>query len=212
MAAERGHVDISPSAYAHAVRRWGEPVGTQFMRENWTAIVNRARTGLATIVLGETERFSRGIVVRPIGDLGDWVGHLHKWSISQARANLATVLTYARNGGPQVLTRHGVPVAAITSLWHDYHRGVPLDATEVMRDGGRIVLDFEHGATGVMGYDGDVAVEPYPDQVQVTATDQDGNTIGHGTGETLIDAIRDLHRPVPEAERPQNHRNDEPPF
>jgi prevent-host-death family protein len=199
-----------------AIARFGEPVGVEQARTRWGELVAAAEAGTVTLIALDRSG-PEWAALAPVGELAGPVDRVPAWSLTAARPKLGDLVReisadyYSWN--PQVLTRHGVPVAVLASarmVLYPPPAGDRLDVDDLLYQGATITLDYNPGWDGATNGEGEPLGDP--DDVRgviVIARDPKGTRIGSGFGETAAEALRFLAKAEPE---PEPVYSDEPPF
>jgi antitoxin (DNA-binding transcriptional repressor) of toxin-antitoxin stability system len=184
-----------PPVFRTLVGRFGGPVPVEEARSRWSDLVSAAEAGTVTLITLEGRQWAALV---PMSEVADPVAWLPMWPLSEARARLGRLIWACDGGRAQVLTRHRRPVAAVIGATVLLDRPVPADrlgAEALLLDGYRIVLQFDPGDPGRMGYEGEVAQEPEPECYTATAVDRTDTTVAVGIGPTLGEALLRLAAP-----------------
>jgi prevent-host-death family protein len=185
-----------PPVFRDLVDRLGPPVPVEEARsQRWSELVAAAEAGTVTLITREGREWAALV---PMSEVADPVAWLPMWPLSEARAKLGHLI-YESHARAQVLTRHRRPVAAVVGATVLLDRPAPADrlpAEALLEAGHRIVLEFDPGVEGRMGWDGEVAQEPEPACFLATAVDRDDRTVAVGIGPTMGEALLRLAPPA----------------
>jgi hypothetical protein len=202
--------------YRAAIERFGEPVGVEQARIRWGELVAAAEAGTVTLIALDRSG-PEWAALAPLGELAGPVDQLPAWSLTAARPKLGDLVREISSDfyswSPQVLTRHGVPVAILASarmVLYPPPAGDRLDVDELLFQGATITLDFNPGWDGAVNGEGEPLGDPYDRRgVVVTARDWQGTRIGSGFGESAVEALRFLAK---DGSEPEPVYSTEPPF
>ncbi|ONF73965.1 hypothetical protein AVR91_0204340 [Amycolatopsis keratiniphila subsp. keratiniphila] len=200
---------------AAAVRRWGQPVGVEQARGEWSQLVGAAegrddaKPTATLLTCGDGQQLAWAVLV-PLAELYEPQTWLQVVPVSKARAELGDHVRAVQSGSPRILERHHRAVAAlmcadrvITAAPGEY-----LDVEELIRAGATVTLTHDPGTP----HSNDPAFpDPgEPEFVLARATDPTGGLIGEGTGDTVADAFANLRRKS--TEPPVQYSTESPPF
>ncbi|MFD7551458.1 hypothetical protein [Streptomyces sp. NPDC059816] len=203
-----------PPRYRELVEESGPPVGVEEARVRWGQLVAAAEAGAVTLITADTAArrgYPTWAAIAPLDRVAD-PGRYPMWPLQSARSKFMGVIeaaTQLTGGQPQILTRHRRPVVAVVAaitLVNQPPAGERIDPDTLLREGGSITLEYDHGHPGSTGPDGDVDHEPAPPAYIAVAKTPEGQEIGQGVGDSIPDALLRLWRP------PSHLYSKEPPF
>ncbi|TDD91068.1 type II toxin-antitoxin system prevent-host-death family antitoxin [Actinomadura darangshiensis] len=187
-------------AWPEAVRRWGEPLNVENARRDWFRILDRIlKAGEITLIARDRAGTGWAAVI-PVTEVIEPLDELHAWGSSEARPKLGDVVRaaagYSPDSGPQLITIHRKPAAAVVSVRYILGRPMGedrLDLAKLLRTGGRAILEFSPGTTddNVPGVPGD------PKGFIVTVLNPAGEQVGFGGGYTIQEAMANVSPTAP---------------
>ena len=181
-----------------AVERWGRPIGVDEARDRWSALLDEAEAGVATLLHCAPRALA---VLAPVAELYTPQIGLRAVFSTRARAKLGALVQAADAGLPQLLARRDLVFAALLPAVRDIEvaPGQLLDPDVVVRAGGRISLGYRpKQPMPANQHDGATAAKYW-----AVAYDGHGLVIGHGESEhDLASAVRELRSPAEEAPLP----------
>lgn len=189
-----------PPTFQPLVMAFGPALPVEAARNRWGKLTAAAENG--TITLVTRERWEWAAVV-PLTEVAEPVPTLTAWPLSAAKAKLGDLVRMAcmfpgEIGGPQILTRHRRPIAAVISARTLVDRppaAARLAAVDLLLAGHTITLRHDPGEAGSSDEHGDVLYPPEPEYFEAIAHDHAGAVVAQGYADTMHEALLRLAPP-----------------